>query len=352
MDERHRPTPEEQALLQGRYTRQTLFQGLGEEGQLRLMRSRVVVAGCGALGSIQATLLARAGVGTLRVVDRDFVEEANLQRQVLFDEADAASFQPKATAAASRLRRANSAVKVEGIVDDINASTVDRLLGGFDLILDGTDNFATRFLINDFAVKHNVPWVYGACVGAYGLSFTIVPGETPCLRCLFEPPPQGTTPTCDTAGVIGPVAAVIASIQAAEALKLLAGKTGALSRRITFVDLWENTFEPADPPERQPECPCCGQRKFEYLEGGGRSLTISLCGRDAVQVIPATATKLDLDALGDRLAPVGRVRSTRHLLRAQIDEYVLTVFPDGRAIVNGTGDATVAKSLYARYVGA
>ena len=305
--------------LPARYVRQILFEGIGADGQAGIMASRVVLAGCGALGCMQATLVVRAGFGTVRVIDRDFVEEGNLHRQTLFDEEDARTFQPKAEAAAAKLRRANSLVAVEGVVDDINPRSIDRLLGGFDLILDATDNFDARFLVNDYAVKTGTPWIYGACVGSYGLTFPIIPGETPCLRCVFESPPApGLSPTCDTAGVLGSVVGVVASLQVVEAVKIAAGRRDAVNRKMTAVDLWDNSIQAFDLPARDPDCPCCGQRRFDYLDGGEASETTSLCGRDSVQV--------------DR-----RDR--------------LTVFPDGRAIIGGTNDPAIAKSVYSRFIG-
>jgi molybdopterin-synthase adenylyltransferase len=338
--------------IPARYSRQVLFEGIGAEGQAAIMRSRMAIAGCGALGSLQASLLVRAGVGTLRIIDRDFVEESNLQRQVLFDEEDARTMQPKAMAAAGKLRAINSLVTVEGMIDDINPSTIDRLLGGMDVIVDATDNFETRFLVNDYAVKTGTPWVYGACVGSYGLTFTIVPGETACLRCVFETaPPPGLAPSCDTAGVLGSVVGLIASLQVAEALKIVAGRREKLSSATTLLDVWENLHDRVELPPRDPACPCCGQHRFEYLEGTGGSDTTSICGRDAVQVRRGDGLALDLDALAARLKPLGKLERNRFLLRAEIDGYQLTVFGDGRAIIGGTRDPAVAKAVYARYIG-
>ena len=335
-----------------RYSRQILFGGVGAEGQQALMRARVAIVGLGALGSLQAALLVRAGVGAVRLIDRDFVEESNLQRQLLYDEHDARTFQPKAVAAARHLREVNSLVSIEGLVDDLNPATIDRLLGGIDIILDATDNFDARYLLNDYAVKTGTPWIYGACVGSYGVTFTVVPGETACLRCIFESaPPPGLTPTCDTAGVLGSIAGVVASLQAVEALKLAAGRRAALSRKIVMIDLWQNTWDELGAPDADPQCPCCGRRRFDYLEGREGAETSSLCGRDAVQVRGRADANLDLDELARRLAPLGRVERTPFLLRADIDAWRLTVFGDGRAIIGGTDDPALAKSVYARYVG-
>lgn len=341
-----------QAEIPARYSRQVLFEGIGREGQGRIMAARVALVGCGALGTVQASLLARAGVGTLRIIDRDFVEETNLQRQILFDEEDVRALLPKAVAAEKKLRPVNSLVKVEGVVEDLNASTIGRLLNGFELIVDATDNFDARFLINDYAVKTGTPWIYGACVGSYGLTFPMLPGETACLRCVFESaPPPGLSPSCDTAGVIGPVVGVIASLQVAEALKILTGRRDRVSRRMTVIDLWDNRHDAIDLPPRDPACPCCGRREFAYLDGSLGADTTTLCGRNSVQIRRRDGGRLDLEAIASRLASLGSLERNRFLVRVDIDSYRLTVFADGRAIVGGTSDPAVAKSLYARYIG-
>ncbi|HYS03814.1 MAG TPA: ThiF family adenylyltransferase [Candidatus Dormibacteraeota bacterium] len=341
-----------QPLIPARYSRQVLFEEIGHEGQARLMSAKAVLVGCGALGTVQASLLARAGVGRLRIIDRDFVEESNLQRQILFDEEDARAVLPKAVAAVNKLRAANSLVQVEGIVEDLNASTIDRLLGGFDLILDATDNFDARFLLNDFAVKTGTPWIYGACVGSYGLTFPILPGETACLRCVFESaPPPGLSPTCDTAGVLGPIVGLVASLQAAEALKILSGRRERVTRKMAVLDVWEGRQSLVDLPPRETDCPCCVRREFPYLEGASGSDTATLCGRNAVQIRRRDGITLDLDQVAKRLGPIGAIEKNRFLVRADIDQYRLTVFADGRAIISGTKDPALAKSIYARYVG-
>jgi adenylyltransferase/sulfurtransferase len=316
------------------------------------MRSSVVVAGCGGLGCVQATLLARAGVGRVRIIDRDLVEESNLQRQILFDEADARALRPKAMAAAERLRQSNSLVVVEPLVEDLSATTANRLLGGVDLILDATDNFDTRYLINDYSIATGTPWVYGACVGSQGMSFPILPRETACLRCVFTHAPQpGSAPSCDTAGVLGSIVGLVASLQVAEALKILAGRHEAVQRHLTLLDVWSGEYELIQLPQRMTDCLCCGQGRYEYLQGGMGSTTTSLCGRNAVQVRAPAGTQLDLGLLARRLEPLGTVQQTRFLLRAAIDGRELTVFADGRAIVGGTDDPAIAKSLYAHYIG-
>lgn len=343
---------ENEKTVPSRYSRQVLFNGIGEEGQARIIKSRVVVVGCGALGALQTSFLARAGVGTLRIIDRDFVEESNLQRQILFDEQDVRDLLPKAAAAEKKLRVVNSLVSVEGIVDEVNASTVDRLLGGFDLIMDASDNFDVRFLINEYAVKNNVPWIYGAVVGAYGLTFPIIPGKGACLRCVFESaPPPGISPSCDTAGVIGPIIGSIVSIQVAEALKLLSGARDRVRRKITTIDMWDNRYDAIDLPPAFADCACCGRREYPYMEGSLGAEAETLCGRNSVQIRPKCEVKIDFNDLSARLAPLGTVEQNRFLLRANIDGYQITVFSDGRAIIQGTYDMTVAKSMYARYVG-
>jgi molybdopterin-synthase adenylyltransferase len=346
------PEEDKRETVHARYSRQVLFSGIGKEGQARINASRVALVGCGALGAMQAALLVRAGVGTLRIIDRDFVEESNLQRQILFDEEDVRAVLPKAVAAEKKLRLVNSLVTIEGLVEDVNASTIDRLLGGFDLILDATDNFDARFLVNDYAVKNGIPWVYGACVGSYGITFPIVPGRTACLRCVFEAaPPAGISPSCDTAGIIGPIVSVVAGMQVAEVLKILSGRMDNINRKISTIDLWENRREGIDLPPPHADCPCCGRREFPYLDGSLGADATALCGRNSVQIRRAAGSRIDLEDLARRLEPVGKLEKNRFLLRVVIDSYQLTIFADGRAIVNGTYDAAIAKSLYARYVG-
>ncbi len=335
-----------------RYSRQIRFAGIGPEGQKHLRGASAVLVGCGALGSLQADLLVRAGVGRLRILDRDFVEWSNLARQVLFDEADARDLLPKAVAAAHHLRRINSEVEIEDIVVDVTPGNAESLLAGFDVILDGTDNFEIRFLINDVAIKHSIPWIYGGCVGAYGVCLTILPGETACLSCLMpELPPPGSAETCDTAGVIGPVVGVIASLQAAEALKILAGRRECVRPGLLSLDLWQGTQQEIR-VGRDAACVTCGARTLQYLVGGeGRTLSTRLCGRNAVQVSPAEAVTHDLEALASRLRRVGAVTSNAFLVRCEVDGHQLTVFRDGRALIGGTDDVALARSLYARYVG-
>lgn len=337
-----------------RYARQIRFAPLGEEGQHRLMHSRALVCGCGALGSFAANLLVRAGVGAVRIVDRDFVETSNLQRQVLFDEHDAAAGLPKAVAAAEKLARINSTVRVEPVVADLDPRNIEQLADGADVIVDGTDNFETRFLINDFAVSRRLPWVYGGCLGAEGQTMAILPGEGPCLRCLIpDCPPAGSTPTCDTAGILGPTVGFVASLEALEALKILSGNRAAVSRTLTVVDLWSNRLRQVDVAglAAQSDCPACRRREFPWLAGRAASRSAVLCGRNAVQLTPAEGSPLDLAALEQRLHGVGDVRRNPYLLRFTAEAYEITVFPDGRAIVAGTDDPATARTVFAKYVG-
>lgn len=336
--------------LNEKYSRQILFAGLGEEGQRRLVASSAAIVGCGAIGAAAAGLLVRAGVGRLRVLDRDFVEPSNLQRQTLFDEADARESLPKAIAAERKLRASNADVSVEGRIADLGPGNADELLAGFDLILDGTDNFETRFLMNDYAVKHGRPWVYAAAVASYGLSLAIRPGITPCLACLLEGGALGMEQTCDTVGVLGPIVNLVASLEAGEALKLLAGREAALHGRLISCDIWSGRLQSVS-VARNPECRVCARREFRYLEGQAQP-RITLCGRDSVQ-IHERSRSLDLAQVRARLAPsVAAVRSNEFLLRFQVPPYEVTVFADGRAIIKGTKDPGVARSLYARYLGA
>ena len=331
-----------------RYSRQIRFPGIGEAGQQRLLDARVAVVGCGALGSFQAGALARAGIGFLRIIDRDYVELSNLQRQWLFDQCDVEQGLPKAIAATRKIAAINSDIEIEPAVADLTTENIDDLLGDTGLILDGTDNFETRYLINDYAVSRSLPWVYGAAVGSYGITMPVVPGTTACLRCVYPDPPVGAQPTCETAGVLGSVTALIASLQVSEALKILCG--AEVSGKITTVDVWTGEIRQLAQPSPDERCPACGRREFPYLNGERRS-PVSLCGRNAVQ-IHERSRPLDLEDLAVRLAPLGIVRANEFALRFETPPYLLTVFRDGRAIVKGTTDIGVARSLYARYVGA
>jgi len=336
-------TPEQRE----RYSRQILFHGIGEAGQERLLASRVAIVGCGALGSFQAGALARAGCGHIVIIDRDYVELSNLQRQWLFEEADAAESLPKAVAAARRLEKINSGVKGTPVVADLTPSNIDELLGEVDLVLDGADNFETRFLINDFCVSRDVPWVYGAAVGSYGIVMPVLSNRAACLRCIYPKAPGGLQPTCETVGVLNTITSLIASLQVSEAIKILCAQPP--SHRITTVDVWTGQIRQIDLPPRDPACEACGARRFVHLEGARRA-PISLCGRNAVQIHERT-NPLDLAALKQRLAPLGDIRANEFALRFFLPPYEMTIFPDGRAIVKGTTDVGLARSLYAKYVG-
>jgi molybdopterin/thiamine biosynthesis adenylyltransferase len=333
-----------------RYAKQVLFAPLGKEGQERLARSRATLIGLGALGSTIANHLVRAGVGFVRLCDRDFVELDNLQRQVLYDEEDVKSNLPKAAAAAAKLARVNSEAKLESRICDVNAANVESLALDVDLVLDGTDNFETRFLINDACVKLGKPWVYGGCVGSYGMVMAVLPGEGPCFACLVgELPAPGSSPTCDTAGVLGTAVGVVASLQANEALKILSGRREALAGGLQTLDVWHNTSQLIRVP-RSSGCRVCVRRVFTHLEAHG-TLATSLCGRNAVQISPPPGSALDLAATELKLAPLGRVRRNPYLLKFAVDGCELTLFPDARAIIQGTDDPARARSLYSRYVG-
>jgi molybdopterin-synthase adenylyltransferase len=364
-----------------RYHRQMLLPGIGDAGQRRLTESHALIVGCGALGSHIADALARAGVGALTVVDRDVVELTNLQRQVLYDEADVEAGTPKAEAAKARLRRINSQITVSAHVDDFNHRNAERFAERVDLIMDGLDNFETRYLLNDLAVSRGLPYIYGGAVGVTGVSLAVLPHHskrqaghestvkwseeqsTPCLRCVFpEAPPPGSSPTCDTAGVLGPVIAAIAAHQAAQAIKLLTGNLAALDRSLLSIDLWTNDLRRFDvgAARETSECPCCVQGRFEFLQGESGSATTSLCGRNAVQITPARSDRhIDLARLATSLAAHGQFSCTPFLLKGSFTHernnadvpYELTVFPNGRAIIKGTAQPEVARTVYARYVG-
>lgn len=331
-----------------RFSRQIRFAPFGAEGQQRLGAAAAVVIGCGALGSVAAQLLARAGIGKLRLVDRDYVEENNLQRQLLYTENDARIALPKAEAARRHLLEANSVIEIEAAVSDLNPENAADLLAGADVILDGTDNFETRFLINDYSVKEGIPWIYGAAVGSYGITMPVLPGDSACFRCIYPQPPLGTQPTCETAGVLGPVTSLIASFQSMEALKILSGRTGSVRQKIFSADLWHGPVRETPMPPRDVDCPCCARRDFAHLNG--RRAPVSLCGRNAVQ-IHERRRPLNLEQLAEHLEGLGTVRRNEFALRFETDGHELTVFPDGRAIIKGTTDVGVARSLYSHYIG-
>jgi molybdopterin-synthase adenylyltransferase len=332
-----------------RYSRQILFPGIRAEGQERIRAAHVCVVGCGALGSFQAEALTRAGIGRLRLIDRDYVDYTNLERQWLYDERDAQNETPKAVAASRRLRELNSGVDVEPAVADLTPSNAEELIDGCDLILDGTDNFETRYLLNDLSVKQATPWVYGAAIGSYGVMMPIVPGRGPCLACVYPEPPHGVQPTCDVNGVLASAIASVASLQVAAALRLIAGWED-FECSIHTLDVWRGTSRQVSAGARDAQCRACGARDFRYLEGQRRT-PVSLCGRNAVQ-LHERARPLDLEQLAARLRPLGQVRLNEFALRMEMPKYHLTFFPDGRAIVKGTTDVGIARSLYARLVGA
>jgi adenylyltransferase/sulfurtransferase len=338
-----------EAQFAERYSRQILFRGIGIEGQKRLAEGRVAIVGCGATGSALASLLARAGVGTLRIIDRDYVEPSNLQRQSLFDESDAAESLPKAVAAARKISAFNSEVVVEARVEDLVPGNIHPLLEGVDVILDGTDNFETRYLINDYAVKNFLPWIYAAAVGSYGVTLNILPGKTACLACAFPDAPQGMVETCETSGILNSAVNLVASIAATEAVKLLIGSAEKLRTTLWSYDVWSNDSAEISAAKPRVGCRACGARDFIHLAGEGRP-HITMCGRNSVQ-IHERARPIDFAEMQQRLEAHGIVRHNEFVLKFWHEPYEMTLFPDGRAIVKGTTDTGVARSLYARFVG-
>ncbi len=332
-----------------RYSRQVLFGPIGETGQRKLAQARIAVVGCGATGSALASLLARAGVGYLRIIDRDYVEPSNLQRQVLFDEADAAESLPKAIAAARKIEAFNSEVTVEPHPADLMPDNVEDLLSDVQIILDGTDNFETRYLINDFAVGRNLPWIYAAAVASYSVTMNILPGETACLACIFPDSPRGIVETCDTSGILNSAVNFVASVAATEAIKLVVGAQDKLRRSLLSYDVWTNDYATVNAEKPRANCRACQERDFVHLAGEGRP-HISLCGRNSVQ-IHERERPIDFAEITQRLSPHGPVRHNDFILKFWRDPYELTLFPDGRAIIKGTTDTAIARSLYARYVG-
>jgi molybdopterin/thiamine biosynthesis adenylyltransferase len=351
-DEGDEPRRFEKIAMNERYSRQILFGGIGKSGQEKLLNSRVTLIGCGALGCAHAETLARAGVGFLRIVDRDFVEFTNLQRQTLYSETDANERLPKAIAAKNRLSKINSEVEVEAVVADVNNSNIENFVKDVDLILDGTDNFQIRYLINDACVKHSKSWIYGAAVSSYGATMTIVPNETPCLRCVFEEMPNaGSAPTCDTAGVIQPIVSSISAVQTTEALKILTRSFQKLHKSLIQIDVWQNDWRKIKLGQPNADCVTCQERNFEFLDAENAEFSAVLCGRNAIQIAPPKLTDLDLPNLAERLKNLGEVKQNEYLLRLNVDEYELTVFRDARAIVRGTDNISTARSVYAKYVG-
>lgn len=335
-----------------RYSRQILFSPIGREGQERISRSRVLIVGSGALGCAHAEALTRAGVGSIRIVDRDFVEYSNLQRQTLFTEADADERIPKAVAARERLSRINSQITIEAVVADVTNSNVEALIDGCDVVIDGTDNFQIRYLLNDACVKHSIPWIYGAAVSSYGTTITVLPGESPCLRCIFdEMPSAGSAPTCDTAGVIMPIISSISAVQVTEAIKLLIGDLTALHGSLVQIDLWTNQRHAIKLGRPEPGCICCGARNFEFLAAENAAFAAVLCGRDAIQIAPAAASRLDLPSIAENWSRIASVKQNEYLIRLEVNGLELTLFADGRAIIKGTDEVAEARAMYSRFVG-
>lgn len=336
-----------------RYSRQIFFPPIGEEGQERLSKGFALVVGCGATGSTSASLLARAGVGHLKIIDRDILEETNLQRQELFDEEDLRQGLPKAILAERKLKKINSTIQIEGVAADLNPTNIERLAQGANIILDGTDNFETRLLINDYAVKTRIPWVYGSCLGSQGLVMDIVPRDTPCLRCIVDKsPPAGVLPTCDTAGILASTARIVASLQAVEAIKILTGQWDAINRSLISVDAWEGSFKKLDiSGTRLGDCPACGLGRYDFLEAKVGAFVTTLCGSNAVQIVPVKGWQNGLEELAQRLSKAGRVSQNPFLLRFETRGLEMVIFSDGRAIVLGTQEPSLAKELYSKYVG-
>lgn len=336
-----------------RYRRQIRFAPFGETGQGKLREARMLVVGCGALGCVSADLLVRAGVGHIRIVDRDFVERDNLHRQTLFTETDADAQLPKAVAAAERLAVVNSEVAVESVVADVNASNIRHLAIGADVIVDGTDNFETRYLVNDLAVAHGVPWVFAGCVGAEGQTMAVLPGVSPCLSCFLpEPPPVAAMPTCETAGVLAPIVSVVAAYQAMEAIKIASGNASAVNPQLTVFDLWNNQVRAINlEASHRGDCPTCGMRQFPWLNGDRGTAITKLCGRNSVQITPNLAEVLDLAVLAERLKAVGQVTANPYLVRLAVEKYLITIFADGRSLVGGTEDEAEARTVLSKYVG-
>lgn len=339
-----------------RYLRQVLFQPLGQEGQERLAKASAVIVGCGAIGSTTASLLVRSGIGHLRIIDRDILEESNLQRQELFDEEDLREGLPKALTAEKKLHHVNSTIRIEGITADLNPGNAETLLKDVQVILDGTDNFETRLLLNDYALKTRTPWIYSACLGSQALLMDILPGRTPCLRCLVDTiPVPGSMPTCETVGILAPAAKLVASLQATEALKILTGHPEALISGLINVDLWKGTFQKMDTQTAlSQDCPACRRGEYEFLNAKSFSLTTTLCGSNAVQITPINGSQIDLSALSLRLQSTlgeGQVSQSPYLLKFRLKGHEMIVFPDGRALLFGTQDSSLARTLYSQYIG-
>lgn len=339
-----------------RYSKQLLFADFDEDRQQMLADSRVLLCGCGALGTVLADTLTRAGVGFLRIVDRDFVELSNLQRQVLFDEDDVSNRLPKAICAADKLRKINSEVTIDPIVADIDYTNIAKFADGVDLILDGTDNFEIRFLINDASLELGIPWIYAGVIGSHGQTMAVFPNESACLRCLIENVPEpGSTETCDTAGVLGPAVNVISSLEAVDAIKILSGQREKVDPVLTVIDVWDGTFRRmnvGDLRERS-NCPACKNGERPWLSGERGSQSSVLCGRNAVQVSPPDSREIRFADLAEKLESTAEVSHNQFLLRFQLrdPDFDVTVFHDGRAIIKGTEDLSIARGVYSKYIG-
>lgn len=330
-----------------RYSRHILLKEIGEEGQVKLFKSSVVIVGCGALGTTIANNLVRAGIGEIKIVDRDIVEMSNIQRQTLFDEDDIGS--PKAWAAVKKLRKVNSKIKIDGVVEDLNNINIEEIIDGADLVIDGTDNMETRFLINDACIKHKIPWIYGGAVGTYGVSMNIIPGSTACFRCVFQKLPNaGALPTCDTSGVLNTIPLIIGSIESTEAFKILLGKT--INDKMLIYDVWLHDFQSVK-IKKNNECECCVKHNFEFLNAKKKTQIVSLCGENAMQITPAKNSILSFEEFAQKLQKSGEVKVTKFIIKFTVDSYQINIFKSGRAIVYGTNDEKIAKSLYAKYVG-
>ncbi len=334
-----------------RYRKQILLKEIGEFGQRRLMESRAVVIGCGALGSMISNTLVRMGVGSIVIADRDYIELDNLHRQILFDEDDIRANLPKAAAAAAKLRKINPDVEIEPVIADINAGNIENLIRGADCIIDGTDNFETRLLINDASYKMNIPWIYGGVVGTYGMTYTIIPGETACFRCfMHDAPKPGETETCDTVGVLATSVSVIASIETTEAVKILSRRRNDLSGNLVTIDLWSGMWKSFQ-LNKEKDCPLCGQGRYDFLDGKNSSKTVSLCGRNSIQITPAEKTIIGFEDIAGRLKSAGSVTYNEHLLKFSADGAEITLFKDGRAIIKGTKDESAARTIFSKYIG-
>ena len=337
-----------------RYSRQKIFYGIGEEGQKKLAESRVLILGCGGLGSASASLLARAGIGYLKIVDRDFLDLSNLQRQILYDEHDVKEGLPKVIAAEKRLKKINSTIQIEPIIADVNRFNIEKLIQDVDLVIDAVDNFETRFLLNEACVKQKRTWIYGSAIESYGLTMNIIPGKTACLRCIMDNIPQpGSVATCDSVGVLAPIVCIIASIQCAEAIKILTNNKKEINKNLISIDVWHNSFQTIDVTKSkiQKNCPVCNNKEFDFLNGKRGSAYTVICGRNAVQILPFKEPKLDLAKLAINLCSIGRVKTSEYLIQFEIENYELSIFPDGRVIVKRTTDTGIARSLYSKYVG-